>query len=483
MNYTCHSCRTIGQGDHLNPPAIVSPHNQRLYKTTTTCSAPTRVHPVSSPTQKTIDNDLTLCSIPSIVRHSVSASNITTTPSRPLSLFFNRSPRTPNSDSQLTHQNELYNDLQEKYKILENETQIEKRKLSLKEKQIKAREAAVVAREANQKERDEQITLLKSHINELELRIKDLDDQNKLWKLKFLTSEEIRTSQQSVNDQKSTYSVTHRSPEQNDIICKLLDIISTMSNNITSSLAQRTTSTTPPPKITNIYQPGRSFNNKRNHHEKRHFSRQYNTGYDYNKPYFPTIRYDYNHGINREATAGYNDCRDTTRHAVTQKLRPTQPQREQPKERQEITEQLTQNTDEILVIESTIQPPMNGDTTQAGAGDTLQKEPDCISYDTPAHNQSEESRTHLDLTRTENEHHNTSETHHNNDAVKQASNDNIADATTATHLSVYHREDPHITQPELQNTNSQTVEIKTPSTTRSSFLEVVPAPKAPDPRK
>ena len=45
-----------------------------------------------------------------------------------------------------------------------------------KEKTIKAKEAALATREDNQNERDKQLTLLKAHVTQLELRSSDLVD-------------------------------------------------------------------------------------------------------------------------------------------------------------------------------------------------------------------------------------------------------------------------------------------------------------------
>ena len=56
-----------------------------------------------------------------------------------------------------------------------------------RERQIKDREA-ITSREAYQNEHDEQNWLLKTHMNKLELRITDVEEQNRLFKLKLLAS-------------------------------------------------------------------------------------------------------------------------------------------------------------------------------------------------------------------------------------------------------------------------------------------------------
>ena len=89
----------------------------------------------------------------------------------------------------LTHE---YKALLTWHSKLQHDSDLMKKKTALKEKQIKAKEAALEAREVNQNEREEQIKLLKMHVNKLELMVKDLEEQNKLWKLKLLASKDVR---------------------------------------------------------------------------------------------------------------------------------------------------------------------------------------------------------------------------------------------------------------------------------------------------
>ena len=76
-----------------------------------------------------------------------------------------------------------HNQLKTEYQVMKQESEANRRKGLAREKQLQAREAATAAREANQNERDEQITLLKAHFNQLELKVTDLKEQNKLFKL------------------------------------------------------------------------------------------------------------------------------------------------------------------------------------------------------------------------------------------------------------------------------------------------------------
>jgi hypothetical protein len=76
--------------------------------------------------------------------------------------------------------------------LQEKETARNKKWLA-REKIIKAREAAITSREANQSERDEQITLLRDLVNKLEHKVEVLEEQNKLYKLRLLASEDLRS--------------------------------------------------------------------------------------------------------------------------------------------------------------------------------------------------------------------------------------------------------------------------------------------------
>ena len=69
-----------------------------------------------------------------------------------------------------------------------------------RENTIKAKEAALTTREVDENERDNQLTLLKAHVTKLVLRSSDLEDQNKLLKLKLLTSEEMHRNTTPANN-------------------------------------------------------------------------------------------------------------------------------------------------------------------------------------------------------------------------------------------------------------------------------------------
>jgi chromosome segregation ATPase len=91
--------------------------------------------------------------------------------------------------------NRLQNELETTRHELEttrHESEAARKKMQTKERQLKQRETAVNAKDAEQKERNEQNILLKTHVIKLEQTINNLEEQNKLLKLKLLTSEELR---------------------------------------------------------------------------------------------------------------------------------------------------------------------------------------------------------------------------------------------------------------------------------------------------
>ena len=130
---------------------------------------------------------------------------------------------------------------------LKHDNDANKKKWVTREKQLRAKEAALTAREANQCEKDEQIELLKAHVNTLELNIVDLEGQNKLFKLKLLASEDVRNSNHASSNDTSHQTLT---TNINSVLQTSLLALTT----ILLSNAQ------PPPhqpqhRITNISQP------------------------------------------------------------------------------------------------------------------------------------------------------------------------------------------------------------------------------------
>ena len=90
-----------------------------------------------------------------------------------------------------------HNQMRTEVETSKAEVDANKKKVSLKEKQLKARENAISARESNQNERDESIVLLKGHVKDMEQKIIDVEELCNNYKLKLLTSEDVRMKQSS----------------------------------------------------------------------------------------------------------------------------------------------------------------------------------------------------------------------------------------------------------------------------------------------
>ena len=113
-----------------------------------------------------------------------------------------------------------------KRKTQQNTNQKEK-KIQTKEKQLKKKEQDLARTEIQQKELYEQNRLLKEYCQSLELRMNDLEEQNKELKLKLLTSENLRNT------------TTKKHPEQRDqqdlnqsILTLLTTSMATISSNM-----------------------------------------------------------------------------------------------------------------------------------------------------------------------------------------------------------------------------------------------------------
>ena len=162
-----------------------------------------------------------------------------------------------------------------------------KKKTSEKEKQLKAREQAVTSREINQNERDEQLQLLKNHCQKLELTITDLEEQNKLLKLKLLTSEEpaIRSHKKGQTNEPNSEKMTSNATQEqmNAQLTSLMNVIqasilANLSPNLTNLSSSQNQNHVQAPRtshITNAYQPShrrwqhRRFDNNSVHNQKR----------------------------------------------------------------------------------------------------------------------------------------------------------------------------------------------------------------------
>ena len=171
---------------------------------------------------------------------------------------------------------------------LREETDERKKKSAARERQLKARENSALVREANQDERDEQITLLKTHVNGMELRIKDLEEQNKLLKLKLLSSEDLRKERGYESNTQTP------PPEHNSTVLKQMNDITTvlqatLLSLATFSLTNNNSSHRNAPTVTNYYHPP---NNYHRYHRSQH--NRYNQQRQREKRTDPYV-FEYNH--------------------------------------------------------------------------------------------------------------------------------------------------------------------------------------------
>lgn len=135
---------------------------------------------------------------------------------------------------------DTHNLLKEEYDALKQEQQTAKKKLQSKERQLKTREANVIQKEAELAEIYQQNRLLKDCCNKLELQLNDMDEQNKLLKLKLLASEDLRndgrsSTQMKVNahdDERTTSSNQQIPSHTNEVIMTVLSNLMTISTNL-----------------------------------------------------------------------------------------------------------------------------------------------------------------------------------------------------------------------------------------------------------
>lgn len=165
-----------------------------------------------------------------------------------------------------------YNQLKEELDTLKSQQNTAQRKIQAKEKQIKKREAELIQNEAQQREIYEHNRLLKDYSHTLELKINDLEEQNKQLKLNLLTSESLRTNptrerqQLPVNEsEQKEESKQNSTPHVNETIMALLTTsMATLSSSIVAlqnQINQGSQNQKPHIKITNVY--SRENNHKR----------------------------------------------------------------------------------------------------------------------------------------------------------------------------------------------------------------------------
>ena len=139
------------------------------------------------------------------------------------------SPDRTELEMEVVRLHDIISQMKNDHMKLKTENDQIKKKTNEKEKQLKAREHAVTSREVNQNERDQQLQLLKTHCQKLELTINDLEEQNKLLKLKLLTSEDIagraRSENQSNEPVRDTAKQNTVQEQMNNQLSNLINIL------------------------------------------------------------------------------------------------------------------------------------------------------------------------------------------------------------------------------------------------------------------
>jgi hypothetical protein len=157
-----------------------------------------------------------------------------------------------------------HNQLKEELDSLKSQQNSDRRKNQAKEKQIKKREAELIQKEAQQRELYEQNRLLKDYGHTLELKVNDLEEQNKQLKLNLLTSESLRTNTTRDRQQQPTNEAAQKEDVQqkattdvNETIMVLLTTsMATISSNMVAlqnQINQVNQKQTPHTKIVNVY--------------------------------------------------------------------------------------------------------------------------------------------------------------------------------------------------------------------------------------
>ena len=119
--------------------------------------------------------------------------------------------------------------------------------------------------------------MLKDLVSNLEQQKEDLNQQNKLLKLKLLTSEDVRKDQDTASTQQAVNAAPQQAPSNkhndsmNALHTALLTSVVNMVNSITNNHSHQ-------PKITNIYNPNGQYHGRRRTYQecKRHQNWRHN---------------------------------------------------------------------------------------------------------------------------------------------------------------------------------------------------------------
>ena len=162
------------------------------------------------------------------------------------------------------HLHSKYNQLKEDLDTLKSQQNTAQRKIQAKEKQIKKREADLTQKEAQQRQIYEHNRLLKDYSHSLELKINDLEEQNKQLKLNLLTSENLRTNppqeqhklpvhESKQNEESKQEPITHINETVMALLTTSMATISTNMVALQNLISQVNQSQRPHIKITNVY--------------------------------------------------------------------------------------------------------------------------------------------------------------------------------------------------------------------------------------
>ena len=162
------------------------------------------------------------------------------------------------------HLHSKYNQLKEDLDTLKSQQNTAQRKTQAKEKQIKKREADLTQKEAQQREIYEHNRLLKDYSHSLELKLNDLEEQNKQLKLNLLTSENLRTNppqeqhklpvhESKQNEESKQEPITHINETIMALLTTSMATISTNMVALQNQISQVNQSQRPHIKITNVY--------------------------------------------------------------------------------------------------------------------------------------------------------------------------------------------------------------------------------------
>ena len=167
----------------------------------------------------------------------------------------------------------------------------DQKKIKAKERQLKQRERNLELKEEEIKTVTQQTALLKATVSRLELRVKDLEQENRELKLKLLASEDLRESHpQTPSESLNSTQHTQQRPGMQDLI--MTSLVAILASLIDKKEPQGTQAHHPPQ---NEYY--RNNHRQRQRHHRRPNAGRYNRWEheEYNQRRPPPLIYEYNH--------------------------------------------------------------------------------------------------------------------------------------------------------------------------------------------